>query len=91
MKNETVYTFHSDPCHGWVEVTLADLNQVGLSLRDISGFSYRKGNRLFLEEDCDYGRFYEAHKATYGHAPLTRDVYTDDDFPEANRLRGIHS
>jgi hypothetical protein len=89
--NDKAYTFHSDPAHGWLEVTSSDLELVGLSIKDISPYSFRKGTRLFLEEDCDASKFWTAFKSKFGHAPIRVEKYTNGDFPEDNRLNGIHS
>ena len=59
--NEKVFTFHSDPGHGWLEVTLLDLSDLGLSLSDdVSPYSFFEGNKVYLEEDMDCGVFSEA-------------------------------
>jgi hypothetical protein len=50
---KTVFTFHTDPGHGWLETSVSAVESVGLKVSDFSGYSYRKGNRLYLEEDCD--------------------------------------
>lgn len=47
------FTFWTDPGHGWLEVTIRDLIAVGMKATDFSEFSYKSGNRVFLEEDCD--------------------------------------
>lgn len=44
--------FYSDPGHGWGAVKRQVLRQYGL-LDRISGFSYQKGDTVYLEEDCD--------------------------------------
>lgn len=53
------YRFHIDPGHGWLEVTVNELEMLGLTGK-ISVYSYRKGNAVFLEEDCDAPLFIEA-------------------------------
>ena len=52
------YTLHSDPAHGWLEVTIAELEALGIADR-ISGYSYqsRDGTMAYLEEDGDLTRF----------------------------------
>ena len=51
--------FHSDCGHGWLEVTYKEIESLGIADR-ISCFSYRKGNKVYLEEDCDMDRFFRA-------------------------------
>jgi hypothetical protein len=51
--------WHTDPAHEWLEVDYADL--VALGIEDaISSFSYRNGDTVYLEEDCDAPLFLEA-------------------------------
>lgn len=71
--------FHSDPGHGWLQVTLADVQDVGLSLQSFTRYSYRQGNLLFLEEDCDAGVFMQAYSKKYGREPEYVHTHTDYD------------
>lgn len=56
------YKFYSDPGHGWLEVPMAEIDQLNLRPK-ISRYSYisRRGN-AYLEEDCDASVFIEAKK-----------------------------
>jgi hypothetical protein len=76
---------HNDPGHGWLEVTPSDLKDVGLTVDDISGYSYKnkRGTRLFLEEDCDLSTFFRAYQKKNGSYPTTVESYDDDEFPES--------
>jgi len=56
------YIFHSDPGHGWLEVTRAELKKLGI-LDKITDFSYQRADKVFLEEDQDATTFIEAKKA----------------------------
>ena len=89
----TSFIKHSDPGHGWLEVTPSDLSEVGLKLADISGYSYknRRGTRLFLEEDCDASLFFKAYKDKQGAYPSYVESYCEDEFPESLNLIGIHA
>jgi len=53
------YILHSDHGHAWLQVKRQELKDLGI-LDKISHYSYQKGDDVFLEEDCDYSRFYEA-------------------------------
>lgn len=57
--NEVTRTFYSDPGHGWLKVSYDELSQLGIQMA-ISSYSYREGNDVFLEEDCDFGRYIRA-------------------------------
>ena len=59
---QAMYKFISDPGHGWLEVTRAELEALGL-LDKISHYSYQRGGFVYLEEDCDASLFVEAKKA----------------------------
>lgn len=52
--------WHSDPGHAWLEVKKELLIKLGIKDK-ISYFSYEKGSRVFLEEDCDASTFLEAY------------------------------
>jgi hypothetical protein len=54
------YRFIEDPGHGWLEVDRAEVERLGVS---VSSYSYIRGSKVYLEEDCDMGRFVEAKKA----------------------------
>jgi len=70
----TRFTFHSDPGHGWLQVTSRDLEATGLSPRDFSIYSYRKGDNFYLEEDCDAPKFIAAWERRHGKTMEMRDV-----------------
>lgn len=53
------YVFHSDAGHGWLEVDREEL--VELRIADqISSYSYQRGKKVYLEEDCDASSFINA-------------------------------
>lgn len=78
LSMELHYTFHTDPGHGWLEVPIGDLFQVGLDVHDFSECSFRRDGRLFLEEDLDAGVFIKAAQAA-GHTVTFVEENTDDD------------
>ena len=49
-------TFHTDPGHGWLAVTMESLEAFGIADK-ISTYSYRNGDIAYLEEDCDAGLY----------------------------------
>ena len=61
MKNRKL-TFYVDPGHGWLEVDRSDLDALGISDK-VSRYSYSKGEKAYLEEDCDAGLFIETAKS----------------------------
>ena len=87
-KCEDIFTMHSDPGHGWLEVTYNDLQSVGLIPVDFSKFSYRKGRRFFLEEDCDAPKFAKAWELKHGRK--IREVITDRFYNNDSAIRNYN-
>lgn len=54
--HQGTYVFHEDAGHGWLEVPRAELAELGV-LGEVSQFSYQKGDKVYLEEDCDAAVF----------------------------------
>jgi hypothetical protein len=67
------FNFHSDAGHGWLAVKFDLLRELNL-LNDISEFSYIKGKTVYLEEDCDAGKFINAFKIRFGLEPIIVDL-----------------
>ena len=72
-----VFTFHTDPGHGWLEVPCSLLIKLGIS-DDITSFSYINGASAFLEEDCDAATFMRAYKDMSGGLPLIDEKYLEE-------------
>ena len=53
------YKFIADPGHGWLEVPIKELIELGI-VEKISPYSYIKGEFAYLEEDCDATEFAKA-------------------------------
>lgn len=85
------FTKHDDAGHGWLEIKENDLTELGATVADFSPYSYRKGTRLFLEEDCDMSKFFTLFKNKHGVYPNYANQYHDGEFPENYNLRSIHS
>ena len=77
-------TFYTDPGHGWLEVSRADLGALGIA-GNVSNYSYQNRDRVYLEEDCDATLYLEAAKAA-GWRVTMREQYADPcpvrDFPQ---------
>jgi hypothetical protein len=69
----------TDPGHGWLFVTTGQLEELGMGPDNFSRYSYRQGDVLALEEDCDMSRFLEAYQAKYGETPLIKAKHLDQD------------
>lgn len=49
-----MYIYHYDAGHGWLEVPISEVEESGI---EVSGYSYRKGDKAYLEEDLDAPTF----------------------------------
>ena len=69
------FTFHTDPGHGWLEVSIRDVQALGLHSLDFTHYSYvsHDGTKLYLEEDCDASHFLQAYKAKYGQEAIVHE------------------
>lgn len=56
------YTYHTDPGHGWLEVSLDELDLLGIR-SEVSSYSYINGGKAYLEEDCDMALFMNTMEA----------------------------
>ena len=67
--------WHIDGGHGWLEVNKSLLKKLGID-KSISAYSFQKGSKAYLEEDCDASIFFEAYykdKEWYKQENLKRD------------------
>lgn len=78
------YTFHSDPGHGWLEVTIKELQELNIA-GEITGCSAMEGNRIYLEEDCDLTTFFNAKYPDYTE-PNDQRVWQDIEHKDYNNL-----
>jgi hypothetical protein len=69
------FTLHTDNGHGWLRVTIAEITMLRFHINDFSRYSYRKNDDLFLEEDCDAGKFLNAFQAMYGEPHINVENY----------------
>lgn len=72
-----MYTFYSDPGHGWLQVPLSKLFELGIE-KKISSYSYLDSGQAYLEEDCDYAVFHDAFKRAHGVPPEYKEISVDD-------------
>jgi hypothetical protein len=79
------FVFHSDAGHGWVEVSMDMVRDLGIA-SSISSFSYRRGNMAYLEEDCDAGLLIQALQKS-GVSFRFKEINDGDDSPIRNYKR----
>lgn len=70
------YIYHTDPGHGWFAVKRSELLKLGIADK-ITGFSYVRGGTVYLEEDCDAARFFEAYEQQFGSKPQYRESHRE--------------
>ena len=69
-----IYNFHSDPGHGWLEVPLDEVKHIASK---ITGYSYIRGDNVYLEEDCDARIFLKKYMEVYGETAKWDEVYQE--------------
>jgi len=62
----TIFTFHSDPGHGWLFVPWAVIREVGIDTDVFTTYSYVDEKGMYLEEDVDGPMFEKLYTATTG-------------------------
>lgn len=70
---QTVFDVYNDPGHAWAKVPSRVLAELGFLPWDFSGYSYVGRDCLFLEEDCDLGRFAARYREVTGRDPMWRE------------------
>ena len=76
---KTTLTFYTDPGHGWLHVQMEDIKTLGIE-GDISKYSYRKDDDVYLEEDCDAPKFIKALRARTVDFSVTEENLNDGCF-----------
>lgn len=70
------FIFHSDSGHGWTEVDIDLLHKLNIQDK-ITTYSYLRGNKAYLEEDCDTGTLIQALKSINEPFEIEVDLYKD--------------
>jgi hypothetical protein len=72
-----------DPGHGWLQVPKAIFEHSGVA-PEISMYSYKDRNFVYLEEDCDAGIFMDKAKELGWEVKLIQEHSNNDSF-----IRGL--
>jgi hypothetical protein len=86
MTLPAIFTHTCDTAHGWLIVTEADIEALGLSDSDFSPYSYRSGVWRALEEDCDAAVFLDRYKDRFGSLP---EIVSDENGARVRSWRGF--
>ncbi len=73
------YRYLQDPGHGWIEVPIAELTELGIADK-ITPYSYvgANGTMVYLEEDLDAYTWLNAHRARSNDPmPLLKSEHTN--------------
>jgi len=62
------FLFFSDPAHGWLKVSKKELAELGIADK-ITGYSYMRGDNVFLEEDGDASLFQDKYEQKFNKKP----------------------
>lgn len=83
-KTKTLEMFE-DPGHAWCKVRRDD-KIFQMIAKEVSNFSFQRGNCVYLEEDCDLGLYYNK-LVELGYEIKWKYNHTDD----TSRIRGYES
>ena len=83
MKTNHTYIliFHTDPGQGWLEVPVKEVRDSGVP---ISQCSYIKGDKAYLEEDCDAPAYLNYLDEKHIAYIIDRDVHVNHSHPIRN-------
>lgn len=76
------FKFYPDAGHGWLAVKRKLLIELGI-LNKITGYSYQKGQTVYLEEDCDASTFIDALK----EKGIEYDIIHPNNWPDRSPIR----
>lgn len=74
---QNVFDVYNDPGHAWAKVPARVLAELDFAPWDFTGYSYVGRDCLYLEEDCDLGRFVVRYREVNGRDPLWREHYSN--------------
>lgn len=79
------FDVYVDPGHGWIKVPRKLLVELGIH-KDITHYSYQRGDFAYLEEDCDATLLFKTLRSR-GIEPKQRVHYAD----RSSKIRGYAS
>lgn len=85
MIMQKTFQFFSDAGHGWMKVKRSQLEELGIE-KEISNFSYERGEFVYLEEDRDAAVFCNAYESRFGMTPKFKTSCSN-----RSRIRGYGS
>ena len=77
MNNSLTKKFYFDSAHGWLEVQYEELKDLEI-LDRITHWSYRDGEKVYLEEDIDAGTYIDAVEEQRKCVVTVRNLNVED-------------
>ena len=78
MTQAQEFTIHTDPGHGWIQVPMLMVFELGFA-HDVTHWSYMDDSFVYLEEDCDARLFILAFNEAHGERPQINEQYSDNE------------
>ena len=84
-----VFTFYSDPAHGWLEMPLSIVKELNMGFAQISEFSYynKETKLVYIEQDCDLLNVKREYEKKFNQKLLDPDRLVHIDLDENNFIR----
>ena len=88
-----VFTFYSDPAHGWLEMPVSIVRELNMGMCQISEFSYynKKTKLVYIEQDCDLLNVKREYEKKFKQKLLDPDRVVHIDLDENNFIRKLPS
>ena len=86
-----VFTFYSDPAHGWLEMPSKLVKELNLGICQISEFSYfdKKTDFVYVEQDCDLINVKREYEKKFKQKLLDPERIVHIDLDENNFIRKL--
>tara|TARA_R100001129_G_scaffold170306_1_gene139661 strand:- start:449 stop:985 length:537 start_codon:yes stop_codon:yes gene_type:complete len=88
-----IFTFYSDPAHGWLEMPVAIVKELDMGFAQISEFSYynKETKLVYIEQDCDLLNVKREYEKKFNQKLLDPDRVVHIDLDEDNFIRKLPS
>jgi len=88
-----VFTFFSDPAHGWLEMPVSIVKELNMGFAQISEFSYynKETKLVYIEQDCDLLNVKREYEKKFKQKLLDPDRVVHIDLDEDNFIRKLPS
>ena len=86
-----VFTFYSDPAHGWLEMPVSIVKELNMDICQISEFSYynKETKLVYIEQDCDLLNVKREYEKKFKQKLLDPDRIVHIDLDEDNFIRKL--